>query len=317
MDPLGDVLEVTRVSGAVTAQVAAHEPWGLSFARSPAAAFHAVMAGDCWLGVDGSPPLRLMPGDVVLLPTGAAHTLASAPGAPTREYDRIAKEQKLTPAGDLRLEGSGACTRLLCAAYSYDHEVAHPLLSIVPPVLHLPAGAPGEDGAVAATLRLLAMELEGRSPGSRVAIDRLIDLLFVHVLRGWLREQPDDRASWLRALRDPASASALALLHAQPAKAWTVQALARELNVSRATLARRFHQFVGDSPVAYLTRWRMELAAQQLRDTTDTVGTVAHRVGYSSEYAFSRAFSRVRGVPPGRYRAACLNKGAANRDRGR
>jgi AraC-like DNA-binding protein len=314
MDPLADVLEVSRVRGAVTAQVAAHEPWGLSFAHSPSAAFHAVTAGDCWLAVDGSPPLRLMPGDVVLLPTGAAHTLASAPGGPTQAYDRVAKKQMLTPAGDLRLDGgSGACTRLLCAAYSYDPEVAHPLLSIIPPVLHLPAGAPGEDLAVAATLRLLATELEGRRPGSRVAIDRLIDLLFVQVLRGWLREQPDDRASWLRALRDPATASALALLHAQPAKAWTVEALARELNVSRATLARRFHHFVGDSPVAYLTRWRMELAAQQLRDTTDTVGTVAHRIGYSSEYAFSRAFSRLRGIPPGRYRAASLNKRAAAR----
>jgi AraC-like DNA-binding protein len=308
MDPLGDVLEVSRVRGAVMAHVAAHEPWGLSFARSPSASFHAVRAGDCWLGVDGSPLLRLMPGDVVLLPTGASHTLASAPRGPTREYDRVAKEQMLLPAGDLRLEGPGACTRLLCATYTYDHEVAHPLLSVIPPVLHLPAGAPGEDDTVAATLRLLAMELEGRRPGSRVAIERLIDLLFVQVLRGWLKEQPDDRASWLRALRDPTTAAALALLHAQPAKAWTVQALAGEVNVSRATLARRFRQLVGDSPVAYLSRWRMELAAQQLRDTTDTVGTVAHRVGYSSEYAFSRAFSRQRGTPPGRYRAASLKR---------
>lgn len=112
----------------------------------------------------------------------------------------------------------------------------------------------------------------------------------------------DGEASWLRALRDPAVAGALALLHDRPAQAWTIEALANEVHVSRATLARRFTELVGEPPLAYLTHWRMDLAARRLRETAEPVGAVAESVGYRSEYPFSRAFSRVRGEPPGRYR---------------
>lgn len=304
MDPLADVLEVTRVRGAIMAQVVAQAPWGLAIEQSSGAAFHAVTAGTCWLGVGGEPAFQLMPGDVVLLPTGIAHTLASGPDERTRAFDRVAKEQLLTPAGDLELRGAGACTRFLCAAYDYDHAVAHPLLSLLPSALHLPAGEPGDTGGLTGTLRLLKMELGGRPPGSRVAVERLIDVLFVHTVRAWLGEQSEDRGSWLLALRDPVVAVALALLHHQPAAPWTIDLLARQVNVSRATLARRFTQLVGDPPLAYLAKWRMDIAAQRLRETRDPVGTIARGVGYSSEYAFSRAFSRIRGMPPGRYRTS-------------
>jgi transcriptional regulator GlxA family with amidase domain len=192
---------------------------------------------------------------------------------------------------------------VLCAAYDYDHEVAHPLMSQLPPVLHVAAGMPGDDGAVAAMLRLLALELGGRPPGSRAAVGRLIDVMLIHVMRAWLRLQDVDATDgWLLALRDPVVAGAMNAIHQRPGEPWTIESLAREVSVSRATLARRFAHLVGETPPDYLTRWRMDLAAQRLRDTEDTVGAIAAAVGYRSEYSFSRAFTRHRGIAPGRYR---------------
>jgi transcriptional regulator GlxA family with amidase domain len=133
-------------------------------------------------------------------------------------------------------------------------------------------------------------------------IDRLIDVLFVQVIRAWLGTENSSGTSWLQALRDPTIGRALSVLHANPAAPWTIEILAHEVNLSRATLTRRFSTLVGEPPLSYLTRWRMELAARHLRQTDQAVSTIAHHVGYASEFAFSRAFSRLRGLPPGRYR---------------
>ena len=142
-----------------------------------------------------------------------------------------------------------------------------------------------------------------RRPGSRAAAARLFDTLLIAAIRRWLDRQADGEApSWLRGLRDPALARVLALLHERPAEPWTVEALAHEVHMSRATLARRFAEVVGEPPLTYLARWRMHLAAQRLKYSTDTVGAIAREVGYTSEYAFNRAFARHRGQPPGRYR---------------
>jgi transcriptional regulator GlxA family with amidase domain len=156
---------------------------------------------------------------------------------------------------------------------------------------------------VQTTLRLLVAELGRRDPGTRAVVERLIEVLLVQVVRAWIAGAADSAAaSWLRGLRDPVIANVLALLHDQPARQWTIAELASEVHVSRSTLVRRFGGSVGEPPLTYLTRWRMDLAAKLLRETDDAVGRIALRVGYTSEFAFSRAFSRLRGEPPGRYR---------------
>ena len=303
VDPLADVFDLSRVSCGVMAQLIAHEPWGVTIDPVPGAAFHAVVAGGCWLRIPGRAPQHLMPGDVVLLPTNTPHELVSSLDARTDSLARFETDIPRTPEGDMVIQGPGAGTRLLCAAYDYDHEVAHPLMSQLPPILHVPAGMPGDDGGVAATLRLLALELGGRPHGSRAAVGRLIDVLLIHVMRAWLRLQDDNATDgWLLALRDPVVARAMNAIHQRPAEPWTIESLAREVSVSRATLARRFAHLVGETPPEYLTRWRMDLAAQRLRDTDDTVAAIAAAVGYRSEYSFSRAFTRHRGLAPGRYR---------------
>ena len=303
-DALTDVLDLLRVRGALMAHVRASAPWGLRLSRASGATFHAVMAGACWVRVPGRAPRELRSGDVVLLPTGTGHVIASGASGPARAWDRVAKAQARTATGEIILAGSGTSTQLICASYDYDRNVVHPLVSLLPPVLFITTGDGSRGAAVRDTLRLVHHELMTPSAGAAVVLDRLIDILFVHVIRAWVDNQRDDDRSWLVALRNPSIARALALMHADPGIRWTIDLLARETNVSRATLTRQFARLVGEAPLAYLTRWRMELAARQLRESDDPVAAIAHRVGYASEFAFSRAFSRFRGQAPGRYRVA-------------
>ena len=146
VDPLADVFDLSRVSCGVMAQLSAYEPWGVTIDPVPGAAFHAVVAGSCWLRIPSRAPQHLMPGDVVLLPTNTPHELVSSADARTDSLARFETDIPRTPEGDMVIKGAGAGTRLLCAAYDYDHEVAHPLMSQLPPVLYVPAGMPGDDG---------------------------------------------------------------------------------------------------------------------------------------------------------------------------
>jgi AraC-like DNA-binding protein len=302
VDPLADVLDLGRVRGALMANVRARAPWGIELPRNTGASFHAVTSGTAWLRVDGQDPIQLMPGDLLLLPSGLAHRLSSAPKGRCRSFDRMMKEKLVTPEGDLELGGRGAMTTFVCAAYDYDLDVAQPLMSLLPHVLHVPAD-PVAGRNIASIVDLLAHEIGVREAGSRAAAARLIDLLLIVAVRRWAEQRPAGVApSWLTALRDPMIGRVLALLHDRPAEPWTLEQLASEVHVSRATLARRFADEVGEPPLAYLARWRMQIAAQRLKHTTETVETIAREVGYTSEYAFNRAFSRHRGQPPGRYR---------------
>jgi len=301
MDVLAEVIRVAQVRGTVAARVDAADPWGLRLDRVPGAAFHTVTSGTAWLTAAGRPPVQLGPGDVVLLASGAEHGLASAPDAPLAPFDHRAAELALE-TGSVMQVGEGECrTQILCASYRHDSAVATPLLSLLPAVMLVRAGS--SDRGIDNAVRLLAGELAAPALATATVLDRLVDILLIQLIRSWLRDgSPGTRPSWLRGLGDPVVATALRAMHARPAQAWTVDSLAAEAAVSRTTLARRFTAQVGASPGAYLTRWRMDLAARALRDTDDPLEAVARSVGYGSEYAFSRAFSRARALPPGRYR---------------
>jgi AraC-like DNA-binding protein len=302
VDALDAMLAVAGVRGAVAATLNAAEPWGLDLEAIPGAAFHAVTAGTAWLRIRGRDDLRLMPGDVVLLPTGIAHVLASAPDAGTVPFDRVAAEQALAIGTELQMGTGTPQTRILCARYRQDPAFSLPLLTLLPEVLHIPSASAST--ALEITLRLLAREISQAQPGTAAVLNRIVDILLVQLLRAWLAAGPAHGGPpcWLGALTDPVAGPALAAMHAQPGHDWTAASLAAAVGVSRATLSRRFHAKVGEPPAAHLTRWRMDLAAQRLRDTDDTVGAIARSLGYASEYAFNRAFARARGAPPGRYR---------------
>jgi AraC-like DNA-binding protein len=303
MDVLADVLAVTGVRGTLGARIDAGEDWGWWVAEKPGAAIHAVTAGTAWLGRPGESPVQLLPGDVVLLPGGAEHVIASDPDALARTNERVFDDWEPVGEGVVRIGTGPVGTHVLCAHYDHDPAAETKVLELLPELLHLRSGQ--ADGGLEDTLRLLGRELAHPQIATTAVLDSLVDVLLVQVMRAWLAGEPADAARcWLRVLGDPVVGTALKRLHDDPARPWTTEALAREVAVSRATLARRFPQLVGETPAAYLTRWRMDLAARRLRDTDDPLEAVAQAVGYTSVYAFSRAFSRARAQPPGRYRSA-------------
>lgn len=302
MDVLADVLAVSGVRGTLGARIEAGSDWGWWADPSPAAAFHAVTAGTAWLGLPGQEPLQLMPGDVVLLPTGTEHVLGSDAAAVARTSEQVFSMWEPAGSGAVRIGDGPVQTHILCAHYGHDPAVTTQVLSLLPDLVHIRAENGG--GCLEDTVRLLARELAHPQIATAVVLDSLVDILLVQLLRVWLADRPQpSQASWLGVLSDPVVGAAVARIHQDPARDWTTATLAHELSVSRATLSRRFAAVVGQSPAAYLTRWRMDLAARRLRDTDDSLEAVAQAVGYTSVYAFSRAFSRARAQPPGRYRA--------------
>ncbi|MCX4094374.1 AraC family transcriptional regulator [Nocardia sp. alder85J] len=273
MDVLSDVVAELRVGAPHASRTEQRTPWDNRFEATDAVGFHIVLGGSSRLLTTGGQPVLLGPRDVVLLPRGDAHSIAAAPGA-------------------------AASTVLLCGAYRFDRSRHHPLLSELPAVIHLPART-RPPAPLDAAVDLLAREIE-TTPESG-AVGPLLEVLLLYILRTWYdgQEQP---TGWGAALRDPDLGAVLRAIHRDPAHPWTVRTLGARVNMSRSTFAQRFTDTVGLAPQTYLTRWRMTLAARRLRDTGDTLRVVAENVGYTSEYAFAKAFKREYGVAPGRYR---------------
>jgi AraC-like DNA-binding protein len=181
------------------------------------------------------------------------------------------------------------------------------LLALLPRLIHLCCDQADGDSPRQSIVRLLLAESGAPRPGTELIVPRLVDTLFVLVMRAWMDKQPQQAAGWLGALRDRHTGQALGLIHGTPERHWTVESLAREVALSRAAFASRFGKLVGEPPLAYLTRWRMHLAARLLRTTDDSVEAIAPRVGYDSVPAFGKAFRRHFRESPGRYRNGLLN----------
>src|SRR5262249_54270531 len=196
----------------------------------------------------------------------------------------------------------GAEATVICGAFLYDGEVAHQLLAQLPPFLHIRGEVEGLAGWLEPMLRFLASETRQDHPGGEMVVNRIVDIIFVQALRIWIDSQPGVSSGWLRALRDSQIGAALERIHEAPAHDWTVAALAAEVAMSRSAFSARFAGLVGEPPLAYLTRWRMHLAGARLREGNCTVAQIAEQLGYQSDVAFSRAFRRQFGAPPGTYR---------------
>jgi AraC-like DNA-binding protein len=284
MDVLSDVLDTIRLQSAVFVQTELEPPWGIHAAASDTFAFHIVTRGRCWLSVDGRPAERVSAGDVLLLNRGRSHTLTDAPETPARPIP--------------------GATGLTCGCFRYDGAGSTLLMAALPIVIHT-GTLGGELGPwLAQTVQLLAYESRRDHPGNETVVNRLCDALFVYLVRGHLQALRDGGPNWLRALIDPQVGVALRSIHEEPSAPWTVATLAARAAMSRSAFAARFAELVGETPMQYLIRWRLEKAARMLRDGGDGIAQVAARVGYDSEAAFNKAFKRSIGVAPGAYRRA-------------
>ncbi|SFS20016.1 AraC-type DNA-binding protein [Dyella sp. OK004] len=302
-DVLAQVLEAAHLGRALSARIELGAPWALHFAdTNRRAGFHVVTAGRCCVLLDGTTDaVELGAGDIVVFPHGAGHVLADQPDTPSIEIHEAVGN--LAPGQRMSLPnaGSGAPASVLCGSYSFAPDGTNPLLRGLPQLLHLSAEKL-RNTPLEAAMQWLAAEANGAAPGTALIIDRLVDLLFIYALRLWTAQQDaSSPQTWFGALQDPVVGPAVHAVHGDPAYAWTVENLAQRAGLSRAAFARRFQQAMGEPPLSYVTRWRMTVAAGLLADG-HAIAHVADRVGYENEFAFAKAFKRIRGLAPGQHR---------------
>ena len=303
MDVLSDVIASVRTGRPHSSRTAAHAPWGMWFQAGSAAGFHVMLAGSGWLIPEEGEPVRLGVGDVVFAARGTGHGLADDPATPLKASEPVILNEVAPSDPEAETDASAV---MLCGAYRMDGARSHPLLDELPPIIHLPARL-GRREPLRGAIDLLAAEMENPGPGTDAVVPALLDTLLLFILRAWYAEQP--ATGWAAVLGDPGISAALRAMHDDPSRPWTVEELGRAAGLSRAAFARRFTALVGRPPLAYLTWWRLTLAARLLRESDAPLAAVAARVGYGSEYAFANAFKREYGIAPGRYRTASTTNG--------
>jgi AraC-like DNA-binding protein len=313
MDPLSEVLRSVRLKGAVFLSAHFTAPWCVSvsmtgddcarFVNKPAQVigYHFVIEGKLLVALEDAPMVEVCAGEIVLFPQNDNHTLANAPGIPP-----IMARDLMQPGEDgglVRIEhgGGGPSTRLICGFLASEDDY-NPLLATLPKALKVDVREGASRAWIEASVRFAANELaEGRLASSSV-MARLAESLLTEAVRQYSSTLAEEQASWLNGLRDPYVGRALALMHHEPAAAWSAERLAKEVALSRSAFVERFTSLVGMPPIRYLTLWRLESAKLNLRETNKTVAQLAFAAGYESEEAFSRAFKREFGLSPTHWR---------------
>jgi AraC family transcriptional regulator, alkane utilization regulator len=261
------------------------------------------MEGSCRIKLQGgSASWQLNAGDVIILPRGEAHLIGSDLHlAPVRAASLM---KPADTGGMMRISygGAGARTRFICGFLSGDPRLCRPLLESLPSILIVALCEPEKIGWITETMRFATQETSLAGIGSSVILSRVAELIFAEALRHYTASLPDSQQGWLAGLRSSHVSRALSLLHARPAYPWTIEELSAQTGMSRTALADRFQRLLGEPPLRYLTRWRLALAARQLRETQEPLARIAERVGYDSEASFNRAFKREFGAPPASWR---------------
>ena len=337
MDVLSDVLRVVRLSGAVFFTADFSSPWAiespmpdrLAAAVAPQAEcmvlFHILVDGACEVVCPGHPLTTMEPGDVVVFPRGHQHVMRSHPTETTTPITAMFSPGAQDEPPRLTFGGGGRTSRFVCGYLNCDQRFG-PLVEALPTMLVVrsrddyaaidaidAAGSQtttvphGSGTWLGTTLKFTVNEARTARPGNAAMLGRLTELMFVEILREYMQRLPASQGGWLSGLTDAHVGKALRLMHADPARDWTVDELAREVAVSRSVLAQRFTDLVGEAPMRYLSNWRMQLAKQMMRDGARNIQDVAARVGYESEAAFNRAFKRATGSPPAAWRRGALN----------
>ena len=313
MDALSETLRVVRLTGAIFINARFTEPWCYQSPSAASAApllepgaenvviFHLITEGECHVEMGNGAPMRLIAGDVVLFPEGDAHRMTSQPGVAPAPGGRLADVLSRRPR-QLSYGGGGPATRLVCGYMACDARLARMLLAGLPRIVRVNVRGSNAGAWLEASVRYALAEARSPRPGGAGVLAKLSEVLFIEVLRLYTNEQREGRTGWLAGLGDRIVGAALNALHKEPARAWSLEELARAAGTSRSVLAERFGQLVGVSPMQYLTQWRMMLAANLLCRSNIPLARVAEDVGYQTDTAFSRAFRREFGAPPATWR---------------
>ena len=302
------------MTGAIFFHAECTAPWGFSVPSLKRVAhvlapgterlvnYHLVTEGQAIVRMEGAADLPLVAGDIVILPHGDAHTVSD--GTPQAWVDSAASLGNFL-AGDLgtmRVGGGGAATRFVCGYFGCERHADRLFLAGLPPIVKLNVRGDASGEWLENSIRHLVSEAQSERAGQAVLLSKMAEALFIETLRRYMEQLPPGQTGWLAGARDPVVGGSLALLHRNPLHPWTVAELAEAVGASRSVVNERFAKFLGEPPLAYLARWRMQLAAGLLKTTGKRIVQVAGEVGYESEAAFNRAFKREFGLPPGQYR---------------
>lgn len=324
MDALSEVLKVLRLTSGLFLEAEFTAPWCIDSApgredvrhilpdAEHVSIYHLVTEGRCRAALPDGAPVQLSAGDLIMFPHGDGHLLGSDLQLAPVGAELLVEASAEGGLARIRHGGGGERTRFVCGFLACDKRLCRPLLGALPRILRVELGDGPAAAWITATLRHGASETHAPRPGSEALLGRLSELLFVEAIRHYTASLPQDQLGWLAGLRDPHVGKALALLHADPARDWEVEALAKQAGLSRSALNERFNALIGEPPMQYLTGWRLALASQALASSNDAVARVAERVGYDSEAAFNRAFKREFGIPPAAWRRSVR----ATRNRG-
>jgi AraC-like DNA-binding protein len=297
MDPLSDVLSLLKPRSYMAGGFDAAGDWALQFHRPEGIKCYAVVNGECWLAVeDVEEPVHLKAGDCFLLPRGRAFRIASdLTLPPVNALDLLHRRR----VGGIGIINDGGSCMIVGGHFVFSGKHTNILLEALPPIAHVHKEVDRE--ALRWSLQRLATELREQRPGHALIAQHMSHMMLVQALRLVLAEEESNGVGWLYALADPQIGGAIGALHAEPAQRWTLESLAQHVGMSRSTLALKFKQTVGTSPMEYLTRWRMLLAGDRLVHSSQPVSVISQALGYESDSAFSTAFKRVMGCSPRQY----------------
>jgi len=314
MDALSEALRSVHVTSALFFSGEFSAPWRFATPEQSKLApmlspdserlvlFHLVTDGEASARMQGHDSLSLTSGDIVIFPHGDAHEMSNGKGAKLFPSTRLAPSLSRGELAHERWGGGGATTGIVCGYFGCERRAGSLFLKGLPPVFKVSVRGSATGSWIESAIRHSVVEVEAQRPGRMAVLSKLAESLFVDALCKYMDELPLERTGWLAGARDPSVGRALAHLHRDPARPWTLQDLARASGVSRTVLVERFTQYLEEPPLAYLARWRLQMGARLLRTTNRKVLEVAGDVGYESEASFNRAFKRAFGTPPARYR---------------
>ena len=317
MDVLSDVLDTVHHTSVIRCRSELTAPWGVGVKAAPDRAyFYVMIRGGGYLEVEGfDRPIPLVGGDVVMLPHGDAHTMRDSLQSPVHQFDELLAEGLRCDEvhRTLRIGGDGAQAALISGEFRFENRGWHPFLAAMPRLIHMRTEGDVTVPWLEATLRFLSAETGSGSPGSAVMVSRLTDVLFIQLVRASMMQHAPGghqcNSSILRAMVDPALSKAVRAIHQDPAAPWTVAELAAITGMSRTAFSTRFTSTAGMPPLTYVTRWRLLKATELLQGSGRSLAEIAEQVGYESEAAFSKAFKREIGMPPGRFRQQRAGRG--------
>lgn len=323
MDVLTDALTTVRLTSTCWGRLELAAPWGMRHdGGGDGSMFYYMIRGGGWIEVEGTKEqIPLTAGDLVVMPLARRFVLRDDPATPARpmteqlprpEHETNGVHRRMPGAGVIEIGGGGRPSSVIFGVFHYDESDANPLITALPDVLHIRNEDGSTSAAIAGTLSLIAHETSEGGPGAQTVIKRLTDVLFIQIIRAYIARLGEEESkcceavggNWLRALTVPQVADALELIHEHPEKNWSVASMASAVGMSRSSFATRFTTTVGEPPLTYLTRWRLVKAARAMRDdgAALSLAQIASAIGYESEAAFSKAFRRMFGQPPGAFR---------------